>query len=98
MIHIFSTQTGATPLYIASQKGHNSVVNSLLKNGADINLKHKMVIKPLIIYRERSLLILLEERGMLPLSICLSGDTHAHTTSICQFSTDHAVKTQINTE
>ena len=32
------TQDGATPLYIASEKGHDDVVNTLLKNGARINL------------------------------------------------------------
>ena len=32
------TQTGATPLYIASENGHSGVVNILIRNGADINL------------------------------------------------------------
>ena len=36
------TQTGATPLYIASGKGHSDVVNILIKNGADINLARKV--------------------------------------------------------
>ena len=30
-------QTGASPLYTASQEGHSDVVDVLLKNGADIN-------------------------------------------------------------
>ena len=32
------TQTGETPLFMASQKGHSEVVNILIRNGADINL------------------------------------------------------------
>ena len=32
------TQTGATPLMIASQNGHSDVVNILLRYGADVNL------------------------------------------------------------
>ena len=32
------TQDGATPLCVASWKGHSDVVNILLRNGADINL------------------------------------------------------------
>ena len=31
-------QTGATPLYIASQSGHINIVNILLNNGADTTL------------------------------------------------------------
>ena len=31
------TQTGATPLFIASQKGHSDIVNTLITSGADIN-------------------------------------------------------------
>ena len=32
------TQDSATPLYIASEKGHRAIVNILIRNGADINL------------------------------------------------------------
>ena len=32
------TQTGETPLFVASEKGHSEVVNILIRNGADINL------------------------------------------------------------
>ena len=32
------TQTGATPLLIASQNGHSDVVNILIRNRADVNL------------------------------------------------------------
>ena len=31
-------QTGATPLYVASQNDHTSVVDVLLRHGADPNL------------------------------------------------------------
>ena len=31
------TQDGATPLFIASQNGHRDIVNTLIRNGADIN-------------------------------------------------------------
>ena len=31
------TQTSATPLLIASQEGHSDTVNTLIRNGADIN-------------------------------------------------------------
>ena len=43
-IHLYThiiiplTQDGATPLYIASEKGHRDIVNILIRNGADINL------------------------------------------------------------
>ena len=35
-------QSGATPLYIASQNGHKDVVTILLRNGADVNLRFKV--------------------------------------------------------
>ena len=31
------TQTGETPLYIASQQGHSDIVNTLIRNGANVN-------------------------------------------------------------
>ena len=37
-MHFPLTQTGATPLYMASQNGHGDVVNILIRNGADVNL------------------------------------------------------------
>ena len=37
--HLSSTlQDGYTPLYVASQNGHTSIVDVLLRNGADPNL------------------------------------------------------------
>ena len=36
--HISVIQEGATPLYIASQKGHTDVVDYLIRAGASINL------------------------------------------------------------
>ena len=37
--HLSSTlQDGFTPLYVASDKGHTSIVDALLRNGADPNL------------------------------------------------------------
>ena len=41
-MHFPLTQTGATPLFIASQKGHIEVVNILIRNGANINLAKKV--------------------------------------------------------
>ena len=37
LIHDHPTQDGATPLFIASQNGHSDIVNTLIRNGADIN-------------------------------------------------------------
>ena len=40
-IHLYIiplTQTGETPLFVASQEGHSDIVNILMRNGADINL------------------------------------------------------------
>ena len=38
----FYTQDGATPLIIASGKGHSDVVNKLIRNGAGVNLARKV--------------------------------------------------------
>ena len=38
------TQTGATPLFIASQKGHTDIVNILIRNGACVNMAKKVRI------------------------------------------------------
>ena len=35
-------QTGATPLYVAAQEGHEAVVSALLAAGADKNLQTKV--------------------------------------------------------
>ena len=35
---MLSSQNGATPLFIASQKGHSQVAELLLSKGADVNL------------------------------------------------------------
>ena len=36
------TQTGATPLYIASQERQSDVVNILIRNGAIVNMAMKV--------------------------------------------------------
>ena len=40
MVNTYSshTQTGETPLWIASQEGHSDTVSTLIRNGADVNL------------------------------------------------------------
>ena len=35
-------QSGSTPLWVASQNGHKDVVTTLLRNGADVNLRFKV--------------------------------------------------------
>ena len=46
LIHLYIiiplTQTGVTPLYIASGTGHSAIVNILIRNGADVNLAHNV--------------------------------------------------------
>ena len=39
---MLSTQNGATPLYIASEKGHSQVAEVLLTKGAIVNLPKKV--------------------------------------------------------
>ena len=39
-------QDGATPLYIASQEGHTSVVSLLLDKGAAVDLPDKVTMIP----------------------------------------------------
>ena len=36
------TQTGATPLYLASQYGRSDTVNTLIRNGANVNQPQKV--------------------------------------------------------
>ena len=35
-------QSGSTPLFVASQNGHKDVVTTLLRNGADVNLRFEV--------------------------------------------------------
>ena len=43
MAHISTdSQDGVTALFIASEKGHTSVVDALLRNGADPNLARRV--------------------------------------------------------
>ena len=37
--NISPSQDGITPLFMASQNGHTDIVNILLANGADVNIK-----------------------------------------------------------
>ena len=39
---IIISQTGATPLYIASQNGHSDIVTILITSGANINIPHEV--------------------------------------------------------
>ena len=41
-MHFPLTQDGATPLFMASKNGHSDVVNTLIRNGADVNLSGKV--------------------------------------------------------
>ena len=59
MLHSFityslHTQTGATPVYIASQEGHSDTVATLIRNGADIkqprNVRRGVTYGTLITY------------------------------------------------
>ena len=43
------TQDGATPLYMASQKGHSDVVNILISNGADVNIAKEVMHSAVVI-------------------------------------------------
>ena len=38
------TQDGITPVYVASGQGQSSVVNILIRNGADINLANNVCV------------------------------------------------------
>ena len=40
--HFPLTQSGMTPLFIASQNGHSDVVNILIRNGADVNMAEEV--------------------------------------------------------
>lgn len=44
LLPTFSSQNGSTALVVACQNGHKEIVESLLHNGAQVNLQHKMVI------------------------------------------------------
>ena len=37
-LYFIFMQNNATPLYVASQKGHHRVVHALLQAGADVNI------------------------------------------------------------
>ena len=58
------SQDGATPLIIASQKGHSDVVNILLRSGADVNLacnvSNDMIMLTIHIVIENMLVKLME--------------------------------------
>ena len=45
------SQDGTTPLFMASQNGHNNIVNILLANGADVNKRgFKVLFQLILIY------------------------------------------------
>ena len=39
------TQDGFSPLYVACQEGHKEIVDTLLKNGANVNLANTVRIR-----------------------------------------------------
>jgi ankyrin repeat protein len=41
--YVIKTQSGMTPVYFASEKGHTDVVNVLVQAGADIHLATKVL-------------------------------------------------------
>ena len=49
---MFSYQTGATPLFIASEEGHIEVVTLLVSRGADLNLAMQVSTRIGCVYTE----------------------------------------------
>ena len=66
--HLFLTQDGTTPLNSASENGHSDIVNTLIRNGADINRPH-YVGRGLTYHSVCSSLSPLTQTGMTPLYI-----------------------------